>query len=279
VADRAAAALVCATRRVVVVTMTSCGPRIDGIQVRLSALADDVLAKAGLVELPFDYDNDTWVLAKDSMRFLIALIRRIAPDNVIEFGSGVSTRVVAHVLRKGSVVRSFDHVEAYAERTRSALAAAADGSDVEVLHRAIGLGFFNGKVLPFYRLGRQDLGPVREADLVIVDGPPGSWGREAALYASFPVMRQGALLLLDDAARPGEQKAVAAWQRFFGEAMDFHFLPALGKGMLIARKTGASALGRAFTWSEKFDSVRHSSRALWRHRPWRRRLGGQDHGC
>jgi predicted O-methyltransferase YrrM len=241
--------------------------KVDGTEVPLSVLADEVLAKSRLVELPFDYDYDTWVLAKDSMRFLIALIRRMAPEKVIEFGSGVSTRIVVHELREGCVVRSFDHVDAYAVKTRAGLDAVADGSDVSVLHRAIGLAIFHGKLLPFYRLRRDDLGPVCEADLVIVDGPPGSWGREAALYASFPIMRQGAILLLDDAARPGEQKAVAAWQRFFGDAMDFQYLPGLGKGMLIARKRGQSARGRAFTLPEKFDAFGHALRALWRHRP------------
>jgi predicted O-methyltransferase YrrM len=241
--------------------------KVDATEVRLSDLAEEVLVKSRLVELPFDYDYDTWVLAKDSMRFLVALIRRMSPEKVIEYGSGVSTRVVVHEIREGCVVRSFDHVEAYAIKTRAELNAVADGRDVKVLHRAIGLGFFHGKLLPFYRLGRDDLGPVREADLVIVDGPPGPWGREAALYASFPIMRQGAILLLDDAARPGEQKAVKSWQRYFGDAMDFQYLPGLGKGMLIACKRGQFARGHGFTLPEKFDAFRHAARALWRHRP------------
>jgi predicted O-methyltransferase YrrM len=240
------------------------------IAVPLSKLAEELLANARLAELPFDYDYDTWVLGKDSMRFLVALVRRTAPRKVIEYGSGVSTRVLAHELRERCVIRSFDHVADFASRTRAALGSAA--GNVEVLHRSIGLRCFDGKVLPFYGLATPDYAAVREADLVFVDGPPGPWGREAALYSAFPVMREGGLLVLDDAGRPGERAAAAAWRRYFGDAVEMQFVPSLGKGMLIVRKRGVRAAGRGFTWAERLGALRHSLRALWRHRPrWLRR--------
>lgn len=254
---------------------TEDGTENDAAGLRLADLAEDVLARSRLVELPFTYEYDTWVLAQDSMRFLVALIGHTSPRKVIEYGSGLSTRVLAATLDRGSVIRSFDHVEAYAAKTRAALVGPA--CDVEVMHRAIGIRFFNGKLLPFYKLRRHDLSRVREADLVVVDGPPGPWGREAALHVAFPAMRNGALLLLDDAARPGELKAAEAWRQYFGDAIETELLPGVGKGLLLVKKVRLRAQGRRFTLAERLDAARHSLKALWRHRPGRRRRT-QNHG-
>jgi predicted O-methyltransferase YrrM len=232
----------------------------------LSVLADESRARAPLVDLPFDYDYDTWVLAKDSMRFLIALIGLAKPRRIIEYGSGVSTRVLCLALDRECVVRSFDHVEQYASKTRASLNAAARCCDVEVLHRPVGINAYHGKLLPFYRLERNDLAAVTEADLVLVDGPPGKWGREAALYVSFPVMRQGAILLLDDAGRSREQQATDAWKRFFGDAVEFEFMPEIGKGLLLARKRTLRAQGPGFTLKEKVAALHQASQTLWRNR-------------
>jgi predicted O-methyltransferase YrrM len=245
-------------------TGTRMGQEAD---IPLAALADELRAKARLIELPFDYDDDTWILAKDSMRLLIALIRSVRPRRVIEFGSGMSTRVIAGELDEGAVVRSFDHVAGYAEKTRASLRTAARRGDFQVLHRPIRLRLFQGKLLPFYGLERGDLAAVGPSDLVVVDGPPHTWGREAALYAAFPAMRRQSILLLDDAQRRGEQRAVQAWRSQYGDAVQFELMPDIGKGILIARKTHALAAGRPFALKERLDAMHGTLRAVWRHRP------------
>jgi predicted O-methyltransferase YrrM len=241
--------------------------KMDAAEPRLADLADELLAKAPRVELPFEYDYDTWVLAKDSMRFLIALVRRTRPARVIEFGSGLSTRMLSQELAAGGVVRSFDHVEAFARGTRESIARSPGRADVSVLYRPVGLGWFHGKLLPFYGIRPGDLDAVRDADLVIVDGPPQAWGREAALYAAYPAMRDGALLVLDDASRAGEQDAIAAWQHRYGAALEHVYIAQLGKGMLVVRKTSSRPQGHPFAAIDRLRAVRHSARALWRNRP------------
>ncbi len=241
--------------------------KIDAAQPRLADLADELLAKAPRVELPFEYDYDTWVLAKDSMRFLIALVRHVQPSRVIEFGSGLSTRMLSHELAAGGVVRSFDHVDAFARNTRDSIGRAPGPADISVLCRPVGLRWFHGKLLPFYGIRPGDFDAVRDADLVIVDGPPQAWGREAALYAAYPAMRDGALLVLDDASRAGEQDSIAAWKHRYGAALEQVFIPQLGKGMLVVRKTSSRPQGRPFAVADRIRAVRRSARALWRNRP------------
>jgi predicted O-methyltransferase YrrM len=239
----------------------------------LADFVADMLARSRHIELPFDYEYDTWVLGKDSMRFLVALTRALQPKKIIEFGSGLSTRILAGEVA-GGVIRSFDHSAAYSQRSRAALG--AQSCDVDVVHRPVALRCIEGKLLPFYRVRARDYAAVRDADLVFVDGPPGSWGREAALYSAFPHMRRGGLLLLDDAARPGERAAAQAWQARLGAAIDVDFLPTLGKGMLVVRKRENAAQGTAFTLAERRDGLVRTLRAAWRHRPRRARRGGHD---
>jgi hypothetical protein len=179
----------------------------------------------------------------------------------------MSTRVIAGELDEGAVVRSFDHVAGYAEKTRASLRTAARRGDFQVLHRPIRLRLFQGKLLPFYGLERGDLAAVGPSDLVVVDGPPHTWGREAALYAAFPAMRRQSILLLDDAQRRGEQRAVQAWRSQYGDAVQFELMPDIGKGILIARKTHALAAGRPFALKERLDAMHGTLRAVWRHRP------------
>jgi predicted O-methyltransferase YrrM len=233
----------------------------------LTAVIRDVEQRSRDVQLPFDYDYDTWVLSKDSMRFVSQLVRTLRPAKVVEFGSGLSTRLFAFELGAGGRVVSLDHMAEYAAKTRTAVAALGTACDVCVLYRPIRFGCFHGKLLPFYRISSRDRGELAAADLVLVDGPPGRWGREAALYVMFPLMRRGAILLLDDAGRQGEQRSAAAWQTRFGDALEFVQLPGLGKGALVVRKVRDAPVGRRFTLSEMTREFARTLHASWRNRP------------
>jgi predicted O-methyltransferase YrrM len=233
----------------------------------LPELARELERRSREIELPFDYDYDTWVLAKESMRFVAMLVRTLAPGKVVEFGSGLSTRLFAIELAGGGRVLSLDHMAEYAAKTQTAVAALESRCDVQVLHRPIRFGWFHGKLLPFYRISSNDRRQLETADLVLADGPPGRWGREAALYVMFPLMRRGAMLLLDDAGRPAERRSAAAWQSYYGDAIEFAELPNLGKGALLVRKLHDAPGGRRFTLEEKRQELVRTLHAAWRNRP------------
>ena len=60
--------------------------------------------------------------------------------------------------------------------------------------------------------------PSANVDLLLVDGPPGYGdGMERSRYPALPAMADrlapGAMVVLDDAGRPGEQEILARWQR------------------------------------------------------------------
>jgi predicted O-methyltransferase YrrM len=71
---------------------------------------------------------------------------------------------------------------------------------------------------PWYANHALDELPATGIDLLLVDGPPGyGGGMERSRYPALPELAgrlaPGALVVLDDAGRPGEQQILARWQR------------------------------------------------------------------
>src|SRR2546423_3996224 len=57
-------------------------------------------------------EKDGWTLAADALRFIDALVRQIKPKHVIEFGAGLSTKVLARAcvqMHAPCAISSIDH--------------------------------------------------------------------------------------------------------------------------------------------------------------------------
>lgn len=159
-----------------------------------------------------------------------------APRSVVEFGSGLSTLVVARALEMLGGERhfvSFDHQPGFAELTRRRLATLRLRAEV----RSVGLvpaaawgyagDWYDASDLP------------ASIDLLIVDGPP-AWmkggTRGAAAPATFGRLAPGGVVLLDDAGREGERADAARWAAEHPE-IAFELLP-VGKGLLRGVRRG-----------------------------------------
>lgn len=91
---------------------------------------------------------------------------------------------------------------------------------------------FAGSTLPAYDLSSETTESRRPADLVLIDGPPRALGgREAVLYQAMAIARPGTLVLLDDADRAEERRALSAWQRHLGDAIRIEHLDGFPKGL------------------------------------------------
>lgn len=78
----------------------------------------------------------------------------------------------------------------------------------------------------------------QEIDLLVIDGPPwtlGPLGRGRA-EVLFEAIRPGGMILLDDAARPGERVVAARWCRRW-PAFAFAYVPGI-KGTLVGERLG-----------------------------------------
>ncbi|OPZ76069.1 MAG: hypothetical protein BWY79_01797 [Actinobacteria bacterium ADurb.Bin444] len=160
-----------------------------------------------------------WSASPDFLALLARTCFRIRPATVVELGTGVSTVVLGYCAECLGTVRivSVDHQDEYAASTQAmlkehGLARQADVRVGELKPVAVGeetFSWYDPSV--FHGLDR--------IDLLIIDGPPVS---EAAPHARFPALpvlyprlAEGAVVLLDDAARTSEKESTTRWQAMF----------------------------------------------------------------
>jgi len=167
--------------------------------------------------------DDAWALTPAALDRVLDEIDA-GRRTVVECGSGRSTVAIARRLAAHGHggVWSLEHDRAWAARTRSALmeAGVEDHSRVvEAPRRRLRLGLWYDpaalRSLP------------RGVQLLLVDGPPGDLDpqgtiRHPALGALRDRLEDGALVILDDIHRPGEQKVVERWRAEHGIAFELH---------------------------------------------------------
>ena len=177
-------------------------------------------------------ERHSWPVSPDFALYLIELVEFNDYDLIIEFGSGISTVIVAKTIAQMAKQRqatppvgfiSFDHLDQYYQQTLTKLK--HEGLDDAVqLHHAPLHDYTapNGKVYPYYACldilaeaaQHHTIGSLRV--LVIVDGPPGITGPHAR-YPAGPIifnLFKGAQidLLLDDYIRDDEKEIAKLWQ-------------------------------------------------------------------
>ena len=144
---------------------------------------------------------------------------------ILEFGSGVSTRLLGRLIRKnqlGARVTSVEHDPAWAKLLADGLRQDDTNEHVEVLTAPLtGCALAKDDNL-WYDVGVLDRAlRGRTFDLVIVDGPP-AWepGRERARYPALPYIRsqlaKSFSFYLDDSEREGERMISDEWASELG---------------------------------------------------------------
>lgn len=177
-----------------------------------------------------------WPLSQDALRFAMAAVRVLRPRHVVELGAGLSSRALARAaagLAPACALSSVDHDPEFgAAAERDYRADPTPGVRARFQIAPVVVRDCGGDMLPVYAVRPGRLASRRPVDLALVDGPPEVLGgREGTLYQLMGLARPGTLVLLDDAARPQEQAAVARWQENLGDAIEAHQLEGFRKGM------------------------------------------------
>ncbi len=176
-----------------------------------------------------------WALDRHTAEELAATLYRDQPRIVVETGSGMSTVLLAeYALRTGARVTSLEHNSRYHGTTTAALAARGLGEHADV--RLCPLEDIDTPVgkLPWYRTRIPE-----EVSFALVDGPPGTVGRGAALFALHPYLNpDGWQVWLDDANRPTEGEALKAWATHLPVEYEMVQFPK-GCARIFAHGTGA----------------------------------------
>ncbi len=202
-------------------------------QVQASAAVQHYLDTGDL--LPFHPESDNWPITPDFAYTLLQLLETRDYDLIVEFGSGLSTVLVARCLTNLDRKRhdkpparflSFDHLPKYYECTLALLQQAGLTDRVDLwLAPLVDYSAPNGRTYPYYacqeRLdafaGAQPLAGLKV--LAIVDGPPQATG-EHARYPAGPILVQAFPdasldILLDDLIREDEQQVAKLWEEEF----------------------------------------------------------------
>lgn len=184
-------------------------------------------------ELPdINIERHSWPVSPDFALCLIELIECNDYDLIVEFGSGLSTSIIAKAITRKAARRksekqvdfvSFDHLEHYYEQTHTRLEQAGLIYAVQlVLAPLHDWQAPDGNTQPYYSC-QATLAALRKKHavagqriLVIVDGPPAATGKHAR-YPAGPLMLEhfaGAHidLLLDDYIREDEKEIAQRWQ-------------------------------------------------------------------
>ena len=153
------------------------------------------------------------------------------PEYVVELGAGASTLVAARALQLGGggSLTSFDQHHDFVEATHAWLT--DNGLSVD-LHHAPLIPAPSPWPALWYGL---DALPER-IDLLLIDGPPWTLhplvrGAAETLFDRIPI---GGVVMLDDAARPGERVIARRWRQAW-PGFEFRLKPGI-KGTLVGRR-------------------------------------------
>lgn len=174
----------------------------------------------------------SWKADVSFLKVIADHVLDLKPDVVVELGAGATSLVVARALQmngKGALL-SFDQHRQFAEATQEWLR--DNGLDGQISHAPLGAA-------PAGWPGRwYELGPLPDKiDLLVIDGPPWTLhpyvrGAAETLFDRMPV---GGVVLLDDAARPGERIVARRWRRNW-PGFEFKLVRGGTKGTLIGRR-------------------------------------------
>jgi len=172
---------------------------------------------AGNASLP-TLDEDSWSLGETGLAAVLAKLVPRAPSTLVEAGSGLSTVHLAAAL-PDTEIHSLEHLGRFRRRTAGLLE--THGVTNVRLHQ-VGLAL-RRHGLAAYRTYALPADLPATIDALLIDGPPGVasvGGREAILYGLYDRLPVGGLVILDDAGRPGERRAIEHWRQRYPGAFD-----------------------------------------------------------
>jgi predicted O-methyltransferase YrrM len=186
------------------------------------------------LDLPSDAlpNLGSWKADTGFLKLIVDHIESQHPPSVVELGAGASSLVIGRALQKYGQGRllSLDQHEDFIHATTEWLR--EHGIYADLRHAPLGprAGGWPGI---WY-----ETGPLPDRiDLLVIDGPP--WtvhplvrGAAEALFERIPV---GGVILLDDAARPGERMVARRWRKRWPD-FDFRLVHAGTKGTLIGTR-------------------------------------------
>ena len=194
----------------------------------------DKLALLDRLGLPHDAlpNLGSWKADTALLTHIVDSVEATEPEHVVELGSGASSLVTARALQLfgGGTLHSYDQHGDFVGATMDWLA--EHGLSAQMYHAPL-VPAPEGWPGYWYQL----TAVPDSINMLIIDGPPWSvhpYVRGAAEML-FPRIAPGGLVLLDDAARPGERIVARRWRRNWPN-FRFDLVRSGTKGTLVGRR-------------------------------------------
>jgi predicted O-methyltransferase YrrM len=157
-------------------------------------------------------------VSPDLALLLYELVHSHSPSLVVELGVGVSTLVLGYALEGAGSGRliAFEHDAGQAQRTAALVRRHRLERQVEVVHAGLQETRLAGEAWQWYGPEVEETLVGQRAQLVFIDGPPGSLqplARYPARRRLAPFLADDAVIVLDDIARPDEWAITERWLR------------------------------------------------------------------
>ena len=162
-------------------------------------------------------DLGKWPVSHPMAKWLASAIRGLGCRSVLEFGAGWSSLVIAEALAAegGGRLTSFEHEPEHLARDIWSRVQQTPHVDAALVVTPLRRTLSSHGWLWSYHGVRKRLRQRIPFDLVFIDAPPQRYGRTSPLFDAYPLLRPGAVIILDDAARPRERTAIARWLATF----------------------------------------------------------------
>jgi predicted O-methyltransferase YrrM len=154
-------------------------------------------------------DCSTWSVSPHLARLLARAIIGLGLSNVLEFGAGLSSLVLATSLSRlsGGKLTSVEQNLCWCRDQWRRVSDLAN-VDSRIVESTLRLSLSAAGVCYSFRDAADIVASRGPYDLVLVDAPQGFYGRDGALQMARRYLAPGALVVLDDAGRSGERWAL-----------------------------------------------------------------------
>lgn len=199
------------------------------------------MARKRIRRIVAEAETDVFAMGTEALNFLDERVRQLRPNAILEFGSGVSTVVLAGRMAEihgGDDPRVFsvDESERYLAKTHQMLEQAGLGECTRLAHREVHERVICGHSTACYDIDdsflRQFLATA--PDLLFVDGPSGGG---TVRFGTLPLVlghtRVPCTFFLDDALREDEIHVGSLWRKLTG--VEFAAVHVVGHGLLEGR--------------------------------------------
>lgn len=156
-------------------------------------------------------DNE-WAIHPEVAHALAGLIVTRRSTRVLEFGAGISSKVLATALTHigGGSLTSVEQMPEWCRSIWNTISMLPN-VDATMIRASIRATVNRWGAYFRYNLPSQVIASRAPFDLVFVDAPQGCYGRDGTLHWCHTLLADGALIVLDDANRDRERRTVQRW--------------------------------------------------------------------